>query len=135
MAQMGNMASGLMPQMSGTAPQRSRPQTDASDSAPSTPVDIGSLEAPQDVQVSLVSRAMARLMAWLYEGVDMSASQVTGSLVEVEVGMQNDDYAEILSGVNEGQVVLYTGDTTTSSGYRMSGMGGMGGMGGGPMGF
>ena len=132
MAQMGNMASGLMPQMSGTAPQRSKSRSDSADQTPGAPVDIGSLEAPEDVQVSFFSRVMARLMAWLYEGVDMGASQVTGSLVEVQVGMQNDDYAEILSGVEEGQIVLYTGDTTTSSGSMM---GGMGGMGGGPMGF
>ena len=132
-AQMGgSMVPGSKAQMSDGADQRSRSRTDAADSASGQPVDIGTLEAPQDVQVSFFSRVMARLMAWLYEGVDMGASQVTGSLVEVQVGMQNDDYAEILSGVEEGQIVLYTGDTTTSSGSMM---GGMGGMGGGPMGF
>ena len=81
-----------------------------------------------------ISSAKAFVMAWLYEGVDMGASQATGSLVKVEVGMQNDDYAEILSGVSEGQVVLYTGEEETTSSWGRGGMGGMGGM-GMPMGF
>lgn len=98
---------------------------------------------------NLLTQAIARIKAWLYEGVDTgSAQQVSGSLVRVEVGMQNDDYAEILSGVSEGDVVLYTGSTTTTDsvwsvmGGSMGGGnnnnrgGDRGGMGGGsPMGF
>lgn len=64
----------------------------------------------------MASDAAQSVQAWLYEGVDTSTAQnVTGSLVKVEVGMQNDDYAEILSGVSEGDVLLYT-QTDTGSG-------------------
>lgn len=73
------------------------------------------------------------IRAWLYEGVT-SAPQTTGSPVQVEVGLQNDDYAEILSGLSEGDVVLYIGGTQESSSFsfgerrgtdRGAGMGGM----------
>ena len=73
---------------------------------------------------------------------------VSGTLVKVETGMQNDDYVEILSGVSEGDVVLYTASSTSTSSSMMMGMsmmsmgggsggsrGGNGGMGGGPGGF
>ena len=87
--------------------------------------------------VSAVRGAYNRVMAWLYEDVQLSADAVTGSLVEVTVGMQNEDYAEILSGLNAGQTVLYTSDDSESStsGFSFGGMGGMGGMPGGRMGF
>ncbi len=82
--------------------------------------------------------AVAKVKAWLYEGVEIqSAQNVTGSLVQVEVGMQNDDYAEITSGLSEGDIVLYTASEDDDSASMMSGMmGGMmgGGMGGGAMG-
>lgn len=77
----------------------------------------------------------ARVRAWLYEGVELSsAEQVTGSVVKVTVGMQNDDYAEITSGLSEGDVVLYTAsEESSNSTFGFGGMGGMmGGMGGGP---
>ncbi len=79
-----------------------------------------------------------KLMAWLYEGVDTTAStQQTGSLVQVETGLQNDDYVQITSGLSEGDVVLYTSTEESSTGMfggmMGGGMGGMmGGMGGGP---
>ena len=87
------------------------------------------------------------MKAWLYEGVSTDSQQVSGSLVKVETGMQNDDYVEILSGVSEGDVVLYTGSSSSSSSSMMMGMGMMNmggssgsrsnnrGMGGGPGGF
>ena len=62
-----------------------------------------------------------------------SAAQVTGSLVKVEVGMQNDDYAQITSGLSEGDVVLYTASDDDNSSSMFGGMM-MGGMGGGSMG-
>ncbi len=79
-------------------------------------------------------RAYAGIRAWLYEGVQQSAEQVTGSLVEVTTGLQNDEYVEILSGLSEGDVVLYTGGEEESS-SRFGGFGGgsMGGFGGGGM--
>ena len=75
-----------------------------------------------------------KLMTWLYAGAASSAETVTGSLVQVTVGMQNDDYAEILSGVSAGQTVLYTAtsSTSSSSGWNMNSRGG-GNMGGMPM--
>ena len=137
----GNMPGGMpdmggMPQFGGEMPDMSSMPQFGGDNASGEPVDFSAFEMPQDVQVSWFTRLTAGLMAWLYEGVDMGASQATGSLVQVEVGMQNDDYAEILSGVSEGQVVLYTGEEETTSfwGGSRGGMGGMGGM-GGPMGF
>lgn len=137
----GNMPGGMpdmggMPQFGGEMPDMSSMPQFGGDNASGEPVDFSAFEMPQDVQVSWFTRLTAGLMAWLYEGVDMGASKATGSLVQVEVGMQNDDYAEILSGVSEGQVVLYTGEEETTSfwGGSRGGMGGMGGM-GGPMGF
>ena len=83
---------------------------------------------------SLVSGVTGKVRAWLYEGVETtSAAQVTGSLVKVEVGMQNDDYAQITSGLSEGDVVLYTASDDDNSSSMFGGMM-MGGMGGGSMG-
>ena len=80
---------------------------------------------------SLVSGVTGKVRAWLYEGVETtSAAQVTGSLVKVEVGMQNDDYAQITSGLSEGDVVLYTASDDDNSSSMFGGMM-MGGMGGG----
>lgn len=128
---MGGMPQmGSMPQMSGERSQRDAQRNAANadsavtaeTTAQETPEGEKTLQLPE---ISWVSRASARLMAWLYEGVDMGASQATGSLVQVEVGMQNDDYAEILSGVREGDVLLYTADEETTSSWGMGGMGGM----------
>lgn len=83
---------------------------------------------------SLVSGVVGKVRAWLNEGVETtSAAQVTGSLVKVEVGMQNDDYAQITSGLSEGDVVLYTASDDDNSSSMFGGMM-MGGMGGGSMG-
>lgn len=96
------------------------------------------------------TKAVAAVKAWLYEGVNNDTQQISGSLVKVETGMQNDDYVEILSGVSEDDIVLYTGSSSDSSSSMMMGMmnmgggnggdrggnrGGNGGMGGGPGGF
>ena len=83
---------------------------------------------------NMVSGVTGKVRAWLYEGVETtSATQVTGSLVKVEVGMQNDDYAQITSGLSEGDVVLYTASDDDNSSSMFGGMM-MGGMGGGSMG-
>jgi len=88
-----------------------------------------------DKAKTYVRQAVGYVRDWLYEGVNVqTAQQVSGSLVAVEIGMQNDDYAEILSGLEEGDVVLYTASEETNS--FMSMMGGMmGGMGGGMSGM
>lgn len=92
---------------------------------------------------NVFTKAVAAVKAWLYEGVNTDTQQVSGSLVKVETGMQNDDYVEILSGVSEDDIVLYTGSSSDSSSGMMMGMmnmgggngGNRGGMGGGPGGF
>lgn len=109
--------------------------------------------APQQTEQesgNAFTKAVAAVKAWLYEGVNTDTQQVSGSQVKVETGMQNDDYVEILSGVSEGDIVLYTGSSSDSSSGMMMGMmnmgggnggdrggnrGGNGGMGGGPGGF
>lgn len=112
----------------------------------------GDFAAQQTEQESgnVFTKAVAAVKAWLYEGVNNDTQQVSGSLVKVETGMQNDDYVEILSGVSEDDIVLYTGSSSNSSSSMMMGMmnmgggnggdrggnrGGNGGMGGGPGGF
>ena len=97
--------------------------------------------------IAAAKKLYSGVMEWLYADVN-TQSQVTGSLVKVTTGMQNDDYVEILSGVSEGDVVLYTGSSSSSSSNMMMGMMTMGGsgnrdnggsrggnMGGGPGGF
>lgn len=55
--------------------------------------------------------------------------------VEVETGLMNDDYVEIVSGLSEGDEI-YVSQSSVSSGFEMMpGMGGPGGMQGGPGGM
>ena len=96
--------------------------------------------------IPAVKKLYSGVMDWLYADVN-EETQVSGSLVKVTTGMQNDDYVEILSGVSEGDVVLYTGSSSSSSSNMMMSMmmmdsgnrdggGNRGGnMGGGPGGF
>ena len=97
----------------------------------------GSAQQAEETSAGGLTGLLGGFKAWLYEDVP-TAQQQTGTLVKVEVGLQNDDYAEILSGVSEGDVVLYTASSDDSSGYgwnNRGGMGGMGSMGGMPRGF
>ena len=97
--------------------------------------NVQSAAAQTEQQAGWPERVRSSLHAWLYEGVS-TAEEVTGSLVRVETGLQNDDYVQILSGVSEGDVVLYTASSTSSTSNGSSGnRGGGGGMGGGMMGF
>ena len=96
--------------------------------------------------IAAVKKLYSGVMDWLYADVN-EETQVSGSLVKVTTGMQNDDYVEILSGVSDGDVVLYTGSSSSSSSNMMMSMmtmgtgnrdggGNRGGnMGGGPGGF
>lgn len=96
--------------------------------------------------IAAVKKLYSGVMDWLYADVN-EETQVSGSLVKVTTGMQNDDYVEILSGVSEGDGVLYTGSSSSSSSNMMMSMMMMGGgnrnsggnrggnMGGGPGGF
>ena len=105
----------------------------AADAQPQT--DAAQADAQTAAQpAGWLERAKSSLHAWLYEGVS-TAEEPTGSLVRVETGLQNDDYAQILSGVSEGDVVLYTASSTSSSSSGFSSGGRGGNMGGGMMGF
>ena len=135
------------------APSDMADSTDNADGETTQRRGRGDFAAPQTEQQSgnVFTKAVAAVKAWLYEGVNTDSQQVSGSLVKVETGMQNDDYVEILSGVSEGDVVLYTGSSSSSSssdmmmgmmnmgggngGNRSNNRGGNGGMGGGPGGF
>ena len=75
---------------------------------------------------------------YVYTGYDEEQKRYTGR-TEVTIGMQNDDYVEITSGLNQGDTVYYTeADSNNFMDMIMSGMsgGGMpsggGNMGGGP---
>ena len=76
--------------------------------------------------IPAVKKLYSGVMDWLYADVN-EETQVSGSLVKVTTGMQNDDYIEILSGVSEGDVVLYTGSSSSSSSNTMMSMMMMGG--------
>jgi len=133
----GQGGRGGMPQGGGRPDMDSMPQMPpvsegmTTDSAANTQSDQG-IMGIVDQAKALANTAIARVRDWLYEGVEIqSAQQVTGSLVQVETGMQNDDYAEITSGLSEGDVVLYTASEEDSRssmfGSLSSMMGGMGG--------
>ena len=76
--------------------------------------------------IAAVKKLYSGVMDWLYADVN-EETQVSGSLVKVTTGMQNDDYVEILSGVSEGDAVLYTGSSSSSSSNMMMSMMTMGG--------
>lgn len=71
--------------------------------------------------IPVVKKLYSGVMDWLYADVN-EKTQVSGSLVKVTTGMQNDDYVEILSGVSEGDVMLYTGSSSSSSSNMMMSM-------------
>ena len=128
----GGMPSGGQAQAMGDMPQMGEmPEGMPQGGAPEQAEEDAGLVARVK---NMVSDAAGKVRAWLYEGVETtSAAQVTGSLVKVEVGMQNDDYAQITSGLSEGDVVLYTASDDDNSSSMFGGMM-MGGMGGGNMG-
>jgi len=121
---------GSMPQGGGMPGFGSMPQgmtMPGAEPAETAQGDMGIMAKAKD----MASRAAASVRSWLYEGVEATgANDATGSLVEVQVGLQNDDYAEIVSGLNEGDVVLYTAAQESSNSMLSMMMGGMGGMGG-----
>ena len=156
MPDLSNMPqNGSMPDFAGSFGEQS---SDASSGETSDAQNRGNRgNAPQRTQnaeaateesglIPAVKKLYSGVMDWLYADVN-EETQVSGSLVKVTTGMQNDDYVEILSGVSEGDVVLYTGSSSSSSSSMMMSMMTMGGgnrdgggnrggnMGGGPGGF
>ena len=117
---------------SGGRGTRGTPQTTETDGAAESATPTGAQTG--EAESSFLSEAYRRLMAWLYEGVE-TGTQMTGSLVRVETGMQSDDYAEILSGVSEGDVILYTASSSSASTNSWGGNNRGGNMGGGAPGM
>ena len=69
---------------------------------------------------------------YVYTTYDEETKQY-GGMVEVTIGMQNDNDVEILSGLNQGDVVYYTKQENFFAMIgNMMGMGNMGNMGGRP---
>ena len=147
MPQIGGMPQmGGMPGMNGMLPQNGR-QEEKPAAVPGSPVketeeasaqedtDIKAralkyLNAAKDKAIEVYGMVRDRFMAWVYEGIDTQAEQQpTGMLVKVETGLKNDDSVEIVSGLSEGDTVLYT-DEDAGSSSMFGGFGGMGGMGG-----
>ena len=130
----GDMPAGDMPPegQTGGRGTRGAPQTTETEGAAESAAPTGAQTA--EAESSFLSEAYRRLMAWLYEGVETGA-QLTGTLVQVETGLQNDDYAEILSGVSEGDVILYTASSSSSSTNIWDGNNRGGNMGGGAPGM
>ena len=136
----GNRGQGMpgsMPQMGSVPQMGGRPDMGAMPEGVTAPAGEAAAEKAEtgivDRAKEMANQAIEKVRTWLYEGVEVhSAKQATGSLVEVSVGMQNDDYAEITSGLNEGDVVLYkAAETSSNSMFSMMMGGGMpGGMGG-----
>lgn len=60
----------------------------------------------------------------------VNAFSSNGKLVEVTTGIENDNFVEILSGIDEGQKVLINLPTSSSTTSNKGGFGGMGGFGG-----
>lgn len=139
MSELSNMPqSGNMPDLSsmpqgGSMPDFGGQSGDASSGETSDAQNRGNRgNAPQRTQnaeaateesglIPAVKKLYSGVMDWLYADVN-EETQVSGSLVKVTTGMQNDDYVEILSGVSEGDVVLYTGSSSSSSSSMMMSM-------------
>lgn len=66
---------------------------------------------------------------FVYTGYDEQTQQYTGR-VEVTIGMQNDSFVEILSGLTAGDVVYYTESQSSFFMFPMGGMSSMGSRGG-----
>lgn len=66
-----------------------------------------------------------------FQGTPKGASNAENSqytIIRVEVGISNSDYVEILSGLNEGDEVFYTGTAPTGQGFIRGGAMNMGSM-------
>ena len=90
-------------------------------------VKIEGVENALIIPVDALRRTSA--IQYVYTSYDKETGMY-GGMVEVTTGMQNDNYVEILTGLNEGDTVYYTESVNPFA--AMFGMmgGGMGGMGG-----
>ena len=93
-------------------------------------VDVRIQGAENALIIPLDALNQTRDTAFVYTGYDEETQEYTGR-VEVTIGMQNDSYVEILSGLKAGDTVYYTEKQTNPFGFPMMGnMGNMGNMGG-----
>ena len=100
---------------------------------------LAGMTADVDVKIKGVENALiipiealhqTRSTAFVYTEYDEESKQY-GGRTEVTIGMQNDSYVEILSGLKEGDVVYYTKQENFFEALgSMMGMGNMGGMSG-----
>ena len=101
---------------------------------------LSGMTASVDVKIEGVENAMivpvaalhqTRDTTFVYTAYDAETKQY-GGMKQVTTGMQNDDYVEILSGLELGDTVYYTEQENIFAAIAsMMGMGGMGNMGGG----
>ena len=93
-------------------------------------VDVRIQGAENALIIPLDALNQTRDTAFVYTGYDEETQEYT-CRVEVTIGMQNDSYVEILSGLKAGDTVYYTEKQTNPFGFPMMGnMGNMGNMGG-----
>lgn len=97
---------------------------------------LAGMTAEVDVKIEGVENALiiplealhqTSTVSYVYTSYDEETKQY-GGMVEVTIGMQNDEYVEILTGLREGDTVYYT-ETRDFMSFLM----GMSGMGGGGM--
>lgn len=97
---------------------------------------LAGMTAEVDVKIEGVENALiiplealhqTSTVSYVYTSYDEETKQY-GGMVEVTIGMQNDEYVEILTGLREGDTVYYT-ETQDFMSFLM----GMSGMGGGGM--
>lgn len=97
---------------------------------------LAGMTAEVDIQIEGVENALiipvdalhqTSAISYVYTSYNAETQQY-GGMVEVVTGMQNDNYVEILSGLNAGDTVYYTEEATFSFG-DMEGFGNRGGSG------
>lgn len=89
----------------------------------SVDVTIEGVEDAMIIPVDALHQTSA--IYYVYTSYDEETQQY-GGMVEVTIGMQNDNYVEIVSGLNIGDTVYYTEEETFSFGFgSFSGMSGM----------
>ena len=94
-------------------------------------VDV-KIEGVEDaIIIPLEALHQTSAISFVYTSYDEETQQY-GGRKEVTIGMQNDDYVEITSGLNEGDTVYYTESQsfTIMDMFAMAGSGGMSGMSG-----
>lgn len=95
----------------------------------SVDIKIEGVEDAIIIPVDALHRTSA--IYYVYTSYD-EQTQTYGDMAEVTIGMQNSNYVEIVSGLEEGTTVYYTEEETFSFGF--GGMSNMGGMSSGDMG-